>query len=148
MARQDPAPSFKFKVELGGIIEAHFTECSGLSAERTVLQYEEGGVNDYVHVLPGRIKYSNIVLKHGVTVSCALWNWYKQGRREGKVKQVANISILLFDSTGKPIKRWNIKDAYPVKWTGPDFNAGNSQVAVETLEIAHHGFDLDGLDLA
>ncbi|MFL7791307.1 MAG: phage tail protein [Anaerolineae bacterium] len=142
MARQDPAPSFKFKVELGGIIEAHFTECSGLSAERTVMQYEEGGVNDYVHVLPGRIKYSNIVLKHGVTDSSALWDWYKQGLREGRVKQVENISILLFDSTGKRVKRWNIKDAYPVKWAGPDFNAGNSQVAIETLEIAHHGFDL------
>lgn len=143
MARQDPAPGFKFKVELGGIIEAHFTECSGLSAERTVMQYEEGGVNDRVHILPGRIKYSNIVLKHGITASKALWEWYKQGLRDGKVKQIENMSILLFDSTGEQVKRWNIRDAYPVKWAGPDFNTANSQVAVETLEIAHHGFDLD-----
>lgn len=138
----DPAPSYKFVIELGGIIEAHFTECSGLSAERTVVQYEEGGVNDYVHVLPGRIKYSNIVLKHGITVSSALWKWYEKGRRDGRVAQSRNISILLFNKIGVPIKRWNIRDAYPVKWTGPDFNAANSQVAVETLEIAHHGFDL------
>jgi phage tail-like protein len=53
------------------------------------------------------------------------------------------MSILLFDSTGEQVKCWNIKDAYPVKWTGPDFNTANSQIAVETLEIAHHGFDLD-----
>jgi phage tail-like protein len=143
MARQDPAPGFKIKVELGGIIEAHFTECSGLSAERTVMQYEEGGVNDRVHILPGRIKYSNIVLKHGITASKALWEWYKKGLRDGKFTQVDNISILLYDSTGEQVKRWNIRDAYPVKWTGPDFNTANSQIAVETLEIAHHGFDLD-----
>jgi phage tail-like protein len=142
MERQDPAPSFKFKVELGGIIEAHFTECSGLNVERAVLQYEEGGVNDRVHILPGRFKYSNIVLKHGVTESSVLWNWYKKGSQSGIVTGLRNISILLFDSTGKQVKRWNINGAYPIKWSGPDLNTANSQVAVETLEIAHQGFDI------
>jgi phage tail-like protein len=141
MASKDPALGFRFGVEIGGVVEAIFTECSGLSLERKVFQYEEGGVNDHVHMLPGRTKGSNIVLKYGVTESNSLWKWYQAGLYDGNVKTV-NVSIILFDSEGKELKRWNADGAYPVKWKGPDFNAANSQVAIETIELAHQGLSL------
>jgi len=40
------------------------------------------------------------------------------------------------------VKHWDIVGAIPVKWSGPDFNTSSEQIAIETLEFAHHGIDL------
>ncbi len=134
----DPFPIYKFWVEIESIIVAQFQECSGLRLERTVETLEEGGVNDHLQILPGRNKYSNIVLKNGMLESDSLWKWYQDGRYDAKVKRI-NFSILLRDVKGDVVKRWNVVEGFPVKWEGPTFNSDSRDVAVETLEIAHHG---------
>jgi len=138
----DPIPAFKFWVEIKSIVVAEFQECSGLRLERTVETIEEGGVNDRVHLLPGRNKSANISLKRGLTDSDELWRWYQEGLYDGDVKKI-NFSILLRDVSGEVVKRWNVKDAFPVKWEGPQLTAESNQVAIETLEIAHHGLTLE-----
>ena len=137
----DPIPVFKFWVEMKSIVVAEFKECSGLRLERSVEPLEEGGVNDRVHQLPGRNKYSNIVLKYGVMQTDELWKWYQEGLLDGKVKRI-NFTILLRNVKGEVVKRWSVEDAFPVKWEGPSLNVEGNQVAVETLEIAHHGLKL------
>jgi len=137
----DPYPLFKFWVEIQSIIVAEFQECSGLRMERTVEMIEEGGVNDHVQILPGRNKYSNIVLKKGVSSSNALWTWYTTGLYDAKVQRV-NFSILLMDLTGATARRWNVASGFPVKWEGPTFATDSNRVAIETLEIAHHGLSI------
>jgi phage tail-like protein len=102
---------------------------------------EEGGVNDRVHLLPGRNKYSNITLKYGVMQTDELWKWYQEGLLDGKVKRI-NFTILLRNVKGEVVKRWSVEDAFPVKWEGPSLNVEGNQVAVDTLEIAHHGLKL------
>ena len=140
----DPAPLFKFWVEMQSIVVAEFKECSGLSVEREVEQVKEGGSNHYVHILPGRLKYTNITLKHGIAdpdISATLWKWFQEGLYDGKVKRV-DLSIHLRNVKGEIVQRWNVTGAYPVKWQGPQFNTETSQVAIETLELAHHGVKL------
>jgi phage tail-like protein len=135
-SRIDPAPAYKFHVavEVDGILEAFFTECSGLTMQREVTTYKEGGVNDYVHHLPGRVTYTNVVLKRGITASSVLWDWFQQGLYDGKVKRI-NVSILMFDRSGEVLKRWELENAYPVKWTGPEFKSDSNQAAIESLEL-------------
>lgn len=137
----DPLPVFKFWVEMKSIVVAEFKECSGLRLERSVEPVEEGGVNDRVHQLPGRNKYSNIVLKYGVMQTDELWKWYQEGLLDGKVKRI-NFTILLRNVKGEVVKRWSVEDAFPVKWEGPSLNVEGNQVAIETLEIVHHGLKL------
>jgi phage tail-like protein len=137
----DPFPVFKFWVEIESIIVGQFQECNGLRMERAVETVEEGGVNDHVHLLPGRNKYSNITLKNGMVSSDALWKWYQEGLFDAKVKRI-NFSILLRDVKGDVAKRWNVVQGFPVKWEGPQFTSDSNQIAVETLEIAHHGLTL------
>lgn len=143
----DPVPVYKFWVEIGGIVVAEFQECSGLRMERAFETVEEGGVNDYVHILPGRNKYSNITLKNGAIYSNELWNWYQKSLQSLEEKPadspIINFSILLRNVEGKICRRWNIQRAFPVKWEGPQLNTDSSQIAVETIEIAHHGIILD-----
>ena len=141
-ATSDPAPVYKFWVELGSEIVAEFKECGGLRIERDQsTTVKEGGVNDYVHILPGRIKYSNITLKYGVLSDRKLWDWFEAGMYNLDVKRL-NISILLRDVAGDVVRRWHVINAYPVKWEGPQLNTEGNQIAVETLELAHHGLKL------
>jgi hypothetical protein len=35
---------------------------------------------------------------------------------------------------------WSLDGVVPVKWTGPSFNVDTLKVAMETLEMAYHGF--------
>lgn len=138
--RIDPFPAFKFCVEIGSITQAIFSECSGLEAEVEVLEYEEGGLNDYVHKLPGRVKYSDLTLKRGMATSDELWDWYKNAL--GGTIERKNVSIILYDIAGEQNRRWNFQEAFPVKWTGPDFRADNNVAAIETLVLTHRGMQL------
>jgi len=139
-SRTDPYLSSGFFVEIDGITHAGFTECTGLQVETDVFQYKEGGLNDYTHKLAGRSSFSNVVLKWGIVDDQALWSWYQDVIR-GKIQR-KNLSIILYDSEQSEVKRWNLREAYPVKWIGPSFNAGQQQVGIETLEIAYHGFEM------
>lgn len=137
----DPQPAYRYCVEIDGVIEAAFVECGGLNMERDVLSYQEGGVNDFVHQLPGRTKYTTITLKRGMTDSTTMWDWYQKGLFDGKV-EYRNVSILQFGSDGVPVFRWNVLNAFPIKCTGPSLNAQQSNPAIESFELAHHGLRL------
>jgi phage tail-like protein len=39
----------------------------------------------------------------------------------------------------KPVRVWNLINAYPVKWTGGDLNASSTEILTESLEVAHSG---------
>lgn len=138
--RTDPVATFKFGIEIAGIVEAMFTDCSGLSVERETLPVEEGGVNDYVHKLPDRIKYGAVTLKRGVA-DTALWDWFCKGLYDGKVER-KNVSIVLFSDDRSKSKRWNLSNAYPTRWQAGEFRTDSNQTFVETLEIVHHGLTI------
>ncbi len=137
--QKNPYLTFRFIVEVNGIVVGGFSEVSGLQAEVDVETIEEGGVNDYVHKLPKKTKYPNLILKRGLTDSWALWQWF---HNVGNAKMIRmSGAVILLDTEGNPCKRWNFRNAYPVKWSGPDLKADGSAVAIETLELAHEGLE-------
>lgn len=138
--RKDPFRSFNFRVEIDGIDRGGFRECSGLDASQDAIEYREGTEGLTARKLPGLNKYSNITLKWGMTDDTELWDWRKKAIT-GKVER-RNGSIVLLDETGEEKLRWNFREAWPTKWTGPSFNATGNEVAIETLEIAHEGLEL------
>ncbi|MFO8101352.1 MAG: phage tail protein [Dehalococcoidia bacterium] len=135
--RFDGLATAKFGVEIGSIVTAEFTEASGLEMELDIYEYEEGGNNLFTHKLPGRMKFPNVVLKSGVTDNNDLWEWFVKGA-SGRIEP-QNISIILYDQTNTEVRRWNLTEAYPIKWTGPSFKAGENAIAVEKIEFAHKG---------
>jgi phage tail-like protein len=143
----DPFATFKFHVEIGSIIEAAFTECSGLEMSTDVFEYQEGGENQFVHKFPGRTKVANIILKRGFATSNELYKWYKNMEeclRRGKKFDYRQVTITLYSSVEQGSKsRWTLNKAFPVRWAGPTFNSGEAAVAIETLELAHHGILID-----
>ncbi len=133
MPNPDPYRGFNFLVELDGITEAGFQECSGLDTGTDPVDYREGTDPNHVRKLTGLNKFSAITLKRGITDSDALWNW-RQRVMEGNTDR-HDISIVLMDETASEKWRWNLRRAWPSKWTGPTFNATSNDVAIETLEI-------------
>jgi phage tail-like protein len=131
----------RFYVEIDQKKEGVFTELAGLQVEMEVQEYAEGGNNSYVHRLPGRTKVSNITLKRGMTRSNELYKWYTQVCLG--VIQRRHVSVLMYDSKGVEVRRWDFIDAYPVKWVGPQFAANGAVSAVETLELAHAGLQFE-----
>lgn len=154
LPRFDPLPNFNFLITLfdsggllGGAVSAAaglllggFTECRGLESGLEVETYLEGGVNDRVLRFPTRMTYPNITLTRGVGLSENLWLWHQEFQ-EGKGTRRDGL-IILQDNLKIPIKTWSFTNGLPVKWTGPAFDAQQSAVAIESLEIAHEKLEL------
>jgi len=137
-ARTDPYTGFNFLVEIEGLVIGGFTEVSGLAIETKFEEYQEGGQNDFVHKLAGPTRYpQNLVLKRGLTDLDMLGSWY-QAVTTGQVER-KNGTIYLLDRQGTPVVGWDFKEAFPVKWTGPDLRADSNTVATESLELVHRG---------
>jgi phage tail-like protein len=137
--RKDPYRTYNFRVEIDGITRAGFRECSGLDTSQDPIDYREGTDALTARKLPGLVKYSSISLKWGITDDDELWAWRKQAM-DGKVAR-KNGSIVLMDTAGVEKLRWNFREGWPTKWTGPSFNATGNEVAIETLEIVHEGVE-------
>jgi len=130
----------RFYVEIGKggakQVQAVFTEVSGLQVEMQTMDFEEGGANTYVHRLPGRLKVGNVILKHGMTRSNEFLQWCMKLERR-------NVTVVMYDTYGKAVVRWNFNKAYPVKWVGPQFTADSTATAMESIELAHEGLTVD-----
>ena len=134
MARQDPYKNYRFLVEIDGIVQGGFAECSGFGSEVQVVEYREGGDATTARKLPGMAKYPDISLKWGITDSRELYDWHLaavNGQTQRK-----NGSIVVLDDTGQEKVRWNFFGAWPSKYAGPSFSAKGNDVAIETLTVS------------
>lgn len=133
--RVDPYRSFNFLVEIDGITQAGFQECTGLDSQTGSIDFRLGDDPMHVRKLTGLNTFSAISLKRGITDSDELWRW-RQTVVDGKAER-RNGSIVLLDEKGAEKVRWNFSNAWPSKWTGPSFNSTGNSIAVESLEIMH-----------
>jgi phage tail-like protein len=137
--RVDPYLGFRFGVEFDHVQVGGFTSVSGLEMTLETEEYQEGGVNDYTHTLPKRTTTPNLTLERGVVDRTDLWDWIEKSR-DGIIER-RNVTVVLLDSEKRGIRSWQCKQAYPVKWSGPEFSADQSAVAMESLELTHQGID-------
>ena len=115
----------------------YFSHCSGLELSFDVFEYQEGGNNDFVHRLPGTMRYPNLVLSRGLTEQEALLKWFMATRTEAERKE-----ITLTLKTNDAERTWTFSDAFPVKWVGPQIDSSGAEIATEMLEIAHSGLKM------
>lgn len=147
--RANPYRKFAFTVEIDGLQVAGFRKASGLSVQMEPEEYQEGGVNDHVHTLPGQFSHDNLVLERGLSNSRKLWKWI-EGLRTGSTyaksgkKARKHVTVTLQSGHRSQESRgWRFRNAYPVTWEGPELSAdasGSSAVAIQRLELAHQGF--------
>jgi phage tail-like protein len=154
--REDPILGYNFQVSLldtsssfAGVVVsltlsavlprpiAGFNECTGLEMSLDVQEFMEGGNNGTVLKFPTRVKPGNLTLKKGLTSNPDLWNWFYdfvsgRGRRRDGL-------ITVQDSAHRPHTVWGFRRGLPAKYSGPQLNAAQNAVAIESIEIAHEG---------
>jgi len=137
--RVDPYRAARFLLEIGGIAQAGFSECTIPDSSQEPIDYREGNERMSVRKIPGMIKYGNLTLKWGATDSMDIYNWRKQVE-DFKMKDARRVvAVVLLDDEGAAKSRWEFLNAWPTKYDAPDLNAKNNEIAIETLEIAHEG---------
>lgn len=132
-----PHGKFRYTVEVEGMELGGFSEVSGFDASIDVIEYREGDKVQTAMKIPGLKKYGNITLKQGVADKDALYKWMETGFEKDVDRKTVTITLL--DINGEAAASWQVINAWPTKYTAPDFNATSSEIAVETLDLAHEG---------
>ena len=132
-----PLRGFRFLVEIDGLTSGGFQRVKGLQREVKHESYREGGVNDYEHKLITQVSYP----ARGARARPCARRSVEMGLR---CLRTATCSARMSGSAcrTRPAEKawaWQLEWALPVKWSCSDLDAGQSQVVMESLELAHHG---------
>jgi phage tail-like protein len=122
-------------------LQIGFSEVSGLGATLEAHPYREGGRNDTTLKLPTRTDFGNITLRRGVVLDASPFRWFDKVR-SGSFGARRSVLIAHLDDRGEAALAWYVHRAFPVAYTGPAWSAGQSAVAIESLELAHEGLTL------
>jgi len=134
----------RFLFEVDGVEIGTFTSVKGLQLDIEVDTYVEGGENGYVHQFPGVMSWPNIVLSRGVVKSDALFDWVQKSSGQGLASngklQRCTGAITVISSARERLRSWNVLDAFPIRWKGPDLSVDDQSPLYEEIELVHHGF--------
>ncbi len=124
-----------------------FQEVSGLNVTVNVDTYNEGGENRFVHRLPGRTSYQDLVLKRGMTLVSGVTAWCIDAI-ENFNYQPTNMLISLLNEDHLPVSSWYIANAYPIKYEISGLNAENGQIVVESITLRYEYYKTLNLSAA
>ncbi|HEX9259948.1 MAG TPA: phage tail protein [Acidimicrobiales bacterium] len=132
--RFEVAISSKSDYDLGS-----WARAEGLDVTWDIVEYRAGDAMNNRWYFPGLTKYSSVKLARAAT-----WDGTAKTRKWLEATsfhhELYTGVVKLLDSRGKPIHEWELRNVLPQKWSITGFNASQSGVAVETLELAHLGF--------
>ena len=134
-----PLPSFYFKVSVTDVGDISCSEVSGLETEYDMIEYRAGDSPVFTkQKMPGMRKASDVTLKKGIFKDDkAMWDWINSIKLN-TIKR-ATVTISLLDESGKPVKTWELTNAWPKKITVEGFKADGNTAAIEALILAHEG---------
>lgn len=144
--RDDPYAGYNFQVIVtqvsddGTAVAGSFSEAMGLDVKINPIQYRNGSEPLFKRKLPGLQEYTDLTFKRGITGHVGFWNWCVEALG-GRVRRTAG-SVVLLDENRTEVMRWNFDRAWPCQYTGPTLNAGNSEVAIETLVICYERLEI------
>lgn len=136
--------SFHFTIEWAGT-QISAQEVTGLSLSTELIEYRAGDDPTFIkQKIPGLKSFDNINVKKGMfRGDTEFYEWYTDVQSNPQRRE--NIVINLLDEEHNPVMSWTIVNAYPIKISGPDLNAENNAVAIESLELAHEGITMEAV---
>jgi phage tail-like protein len=139
-----PPWGFYYKVEFSisqNKSDVRFQTVSGLSVEYDMDEYKEGGENRFIHKLPVRTKYADMVLKRGMLTDSQVIDWLLKAFRDREFEP-ADVNVILMNEKSEPLRTWKVTHAIPKKWLVSDLNANENTVVIETLELIYRYFTI------
>ena len=142
--RDDPYRNFNFAVEIDGVEAAGFSEVLMPDAWVHVIEYREGtDLRSAPRKLAGRAAHANVVVRRGLTDDRGLWDWWR-AIRDGALDR-RDAAIVLLDSERKPVWRWALENAWPVRYAISPLVAEGNDVVLETVELAFERLEAEPL---
>jgi phage tail-like protein len=127
-----------FSLELETQNVGFFTECSGVGSESEVIEHKvvDKSGHEIVRKIPGRLKWTDITLKRGITSDLQIWAWREEVERGELSTARSNGSITEYDSGGQAIAKWQFQNGWPSKVVGGSAQgrADDCQTEVTSLE--------------
>jgi phage tail-like protein len=140
--RENPYANFNFVVDIGAGESLAFSEVDLPAGAIEVIEYREGGDKASTRrKLPGLTTYPNVTLRRGLTGRLELFQWW-DAVRSGAVDR-RNVSIVVHDEQHNPVQSWVLRNAWPAKLDWSALDAKGNEVVIETLELAHEGFETE-----
>lgn len=131
-----------FRIEIDGLDIGSFREASPLEWSSEVLSFVEGGYNDAKRCLPGQGSLSKLTLKKGwCTKDNALSDTIKTLYSSYRRTRFSMSLVVLDDSKKEEVARFNLYNAFVSRWKGPVFNAMQSEIAVEEIDICFESLE-------
>lgn len=159
-----PMTSMNFIVTAGTGV-ASFSEVTGIEASVDVVEFRQGNSTSLAPIkVPGLVHHGNITLKYGYIVDDSFRDWVakcvssERGIASREQSFRLDVRVELMD-TGASVAMpnqvntnaanaggnvWVFKDAWVTKYNGPDMNAMNSEIAVESIELAYESLIIAG----
>jgi phage tail-like protein len=138
--RRDYTTIHNFNVEIDGVVVGGFKEVDGLESKTEVIEYQEGNER-IMHKRPGKTNYSNIILRRGNLHTPELWDWRK--KIVDGVQERKSGSIIVLDTAGEEIVRYNFFEAWPCRWKGPSLNSASNDALEEEIELCVEYWERD-----
>ena len=129
----DPLLSYLFRVRVGQS-EFGFSKVSGLQQESDLVTYQEGGLNDRVHVLPGVVKNCGTVRLERGAYAGEFFPFYLAGER---LSVPMRIEICNPADMKKSVKAYSLVGLVVKKWEVGDLDALQSVVLVDRFELSY-----------
>ncbi|MEH0934769.1 phage tail protein [Micromonospora psammae] len=137
----DPYRAYNFKLLINGVTNGHFTEVSGLEMNIARLAYREAG-NDRIRAVPGQVEYEPVTLHFGLTPSREIWDWVHAIAKGAMSRR--NVSVVLLDAAGTTeVLRWNLINAWPMRWRGAHLHTLAQEIAIVAVTLAYEGLELE-----
>lgn len=120
-----------------------FAECSGLEATMEPRAIKEGGRNYGAAQRAGQVTFATVILKRGITDARHLWQWFDFVAQQGRYAYRLTATVTLLGGADKPLLKWTLANALPVKFKAPELNAMAGEVGVEELHFVHEGLNVE-----
>jgi phage tail-like protein len=145
MAREsDFLLGFGFTLETQGTVTGVFQEISGLGSENEVVEQKiiQGG-KEVIQKVPGRLKFTDVTMKQGITKNKEIWNWRKLVEEGNITSARKNATITALDRAGKPAAQWSFVNMWPTKVSGPQFQADSNSFVMEEVSLTFENYKRD-----
>jgi len=145
--REYPYAQFNFLVDIGAGtdgMKAGFQEVSGLSLDVTVAEYRAGNSKENSPMKVNTIhKLGDVTLKRGVIGASDLWKLVEEVRNGTQVRGKTVIIQLMDELHQNVAMKWTLKEARPIKYSGPSLSGKGSDVAIEELTFAYERLEVE-----
>lgn len=137
----EPPLGFRFGVFffVGGLVpnplDIRFQKVSGLGQSVQTETVNEGGQNLYTQKLPKGMEYQNLKLERGF-VSPSILTLEFTAAMQFFQFYTSHCLVMLFNENSIPKGAWLLMKAYPIKWDVSAFNASQSEIVVDTMELS------------